>query len=159
MENPIKENRLVCSYTFAVRLRSLMERIAPYAASMEEEKEVFTRWATELLNYQVATAKDLDELVYLKSVGELRKAPILTSYEGVEVYNDKLLLFSCMKEPRVGEQILTYTTSRYSHGTINTNRLFFVHKKNCEEYIEENRPRYSKADLKRIIKNKERGKL
>lgn len=68
MENPIKENRLVCDYSFAKRLLSFAKQITTSDAYSYDEKESFISYAEKLLKYQCVTAICDKEIAYLKRV-------------------------------------------------------------------------------------------
>tara|TARA_R110000782_G_scaffold9407_3_gene30316 strand:+ start:214 stop:462 length:249 start_codon:yes stop_codon:yes gene_type:complete len=66
MENPIKENRIVKDKTFALRLLSFALETTCADACSEDEKESMISYSTSLLKYQIETATDKGELMYLK---------------------------------------------------------------------------------------------
>lgn len=66
MENPIKDNRIVNDKTFALRLLSFALETNCADACSEDEKESMISYSTRLLQYQIETATDKDELDYLK---------------------------------------------------------------------------------------------
>lgn len=68
--NPIKNNRVVNSKTFAIRLKQFLEWIpgdfrfsGPHIA---EEFDYLNNVANQLLKYQIQTATDEEEISYLK---------------------------------------------------------------------------------------------
>jgi hypothetical protein len=68
--NPIKNNRIVDSYTFAVRFKQFLDWI-PREFYMSgphilEEYEYMRHIADRLLKYQIQTATDENEIDYLK---------------------------------------------------------------------------------------------
>lgn len=69
MENPIIDNRIVNDTTFAVRLKSFIDRVDVCDCMGEEEKEYIQMVATKLIKYQVETAETQDEINYLKRIG------------------------------------------------------------------------------------------
>lgn len=69
MENPIIDNRIVNDTTFAVRLKSLIDRVDVCDCMGEEEKEYIQMVATKLIKYQVETVEDEHEKNYLKNIG------------------------------------------------------------------------------------------
>lgn len=69
MENPIIDNRIVNDTTFAVRLKSFIDRVDVCDCMGEEEKEYIQRVAVKLIKYQVETAETQDEINYLKRIG------------------------------------------------------------------------------------------
>lgn len=69
MENPIKDNRIVNDTTFAVRLKSFIDKVDVFDCMGEEEKEYLQRVAVKLIKYQVETASDKEEVNYLKRLG------------------------------------------------------------------------------------------
>lgn len=157
MENPIKDNRLVCDKTFATRLLSFAESIKVADACSEDEKESFISYATKLLEYQCITATDNDEISYLKMVGIYEKftEPLLITEDGFVVNKyDDLEIYSCLKTPNKGDQVLHYPVRKLRDNQIkiNSNRVYFKVKDNCINYIDFNIPIYSKQDLENIKK-------
>lgn len=69
MENPIIDNRIVNDTTFAVRLKSFIDRVDVCDCMGEEEKKYIQMVATKLIKYQVETAEKQDEINYLKRIG------------------------------------------------------------------------------------------
>lgn len=69
MENPIIDNRIVNDTTFAVRLKSFIDRVDVCDCMGEEEKEYIQMVATKLIKYQVETVEDEHEKNYLKNIG------------------------------------------------------------------------------------------
>ena len=69
MENPIIDNRIVNDTTFAVRLKSFIDRVDVCDCMGEEEKEYIQKVAAKLIKYQVETADHQDEINYLKRIG------------------------------------------------------------------------------------------
>lgn len=69
MENPIIDNRIVNDTTFAVRLKSFIDRVDVCDCMGEEEKEYIQKVAAKLIKYQVETAENQDEINYLKRIG------------------------------------------------------------------------------------------
>ena len=69
MENPIKGNRIVSDRTFAVRLKSFLFDIQCCDCIGEEEKEYLQIVAEELLDYQIRTATEKEEIDYLTRLG------------------------------------------------------------------------------------------
>lgn len=67
--NPIKDNRIVCDQTFAVRLKDFIDNVDVCDLPGEEEKEYLQSVASELIKYQVETATDDEEIKYLKNIG------------------------------------------------------------------------------------------
>ena len=66
---PIEDGRLVSDYTFAVRLSEFLKDIQPTDPCSDEELQYLREVSRELLEYQVNTAKDIDEINYLKRLG------------------------------------------------------------------------------------------
>lgn len=68
--NPIKDNRLVSSKTFAIRFKQFLEWIPEKWITSQlhyiEEYNYMLQTANQLLNYQIQTASDKEELDYLK---------------------------------------------------------------------------------------------
>lgn len=64
--NPIKDNRIVSSITFAIRFKDFIENTNVNDAMSEEEKEYLIRVADNLINYQIQTATNKEEIDYLK---------------------------------------------------------------------------------------------
>lgn len=70
--NPIKDNRIVDSYTFAVRFKHFLEWIPKefYMSGPHilEEYEYMKIIADHLIKYQIQTATDEEEINYLKRI-------------------------------------------------------------------------------------------
>ena len=66
MENPIKDNRIVKDKTFALRLLSFALDTNCNDACSEDEKESMVSYSTCLLQYQIETATEQDEIDYLE---------------------------------------------------------------------------------------------
>ena len=64
--NPIKDNRIVSSETFAIRFKHFIENTQVHDCCSEEEKEYLLNVAQNLLNYQIQTAYKEEEINYLK---------------------------------------------------------------------------------------------
>ena len=64
--NPIKDNRLVSSKTFAIRLKSFIEETNVNDPMSKEEKDYLLWVAEALLKSQIATVTDSEEIDYLK---------------------------------------------------------------------------------------------
>jgi hypothetical protein len=68
--NPIKDNRIVSNYTFAVRFKQFLEWIPKeWCMSQQhyyEEYEYMNIVADNLLNYQIQTVSDKNEIEYFK---------------------------------------------------------------------------------------------
>lgn len=68
--NPIKDNRLISSETFAVRLKQFLEWIPEKWITSQlhyiEEYNYMLQIANQLLNYQIQTADNEEEINYLK---------------------------------------------------------------------------------------------
>lgn len=71
MNNPIKNNRIVSSKTFAIRLKSFVENVKVNDPCSEEEKEYLLNVSNQLLKYQIQTATDEEEINYLKRLNLL----------------------------------------------------------------------------------------
>ena len=69
MDNPIKDNRIVNDTTFAIRLKSFIDKVDVCDCASEEEKEYLQRVAAKLIKYQVETSTDEEEVNYLKRLG------------------------------------------------------------------------------------------
>lgn len=69
MENPIIDNRIVNDTTFAIRLKSFIDKVDVCDCMGEEEKEYIQRVAVKLIKYQVKTATNEEEVNYLKRIG------------------------------------------------------------------------------------------
>lgn len=65
-DNPIKDNRIINSKTFAIRFKSFIEEVRVNDPCSEEEKEYLLNIANQLLNYQIQTVTDKEEINYLK---------------------------------------------------------------------------------------------
>ena len=73
--NPIKDNRIVDSYTFAVRFKQFLDWIPKefYMSGPHilEEYEYMQAISDQLLKYQIQTAIDKSEINYLKNLNLL----------------------------------------------------------------------------------------
>ena len=66
-KSPFENNRIVNDITFALRLKNFVEKVNVNDICSSEEKEYLLNIANELLNYQIKTVKDDDEIKYLKN--------------------------------------------------------------------------------------------
>lgn len=66
MDNPIKENRIVKDYTFALRLLNFALTTRCSDPCSEDEKESMISYSTTLLKYQIETVTDQYEIDYLE---------------------------------------------------------------------------------------------
>ena len=70
--NPIKDNRIIISKTFAIRFKQFLEWVpVNWIVSQPhyiEEFEFMDKIADYLLNYQIQTAVDEEEINYLKEL-------------------------------------------------------------------------------------------
>ena len=66
MNNPIKDNRIVSSKTFAIRFKHFIKDVQVNDPASEEEKEYLLSVANQLLEYQIQTASNKEEIDYLK---------------------------------------------------------------------------------------------
>ena len=66
MKNPIKDNRIVKDKTFALRLLCFALATSCTDACSEDEKESMISYSISLLNYQIDTATEEDEIDYLE---------------------------------------------------------------------------------------------
>ena len=70
--NPIKDNRIISSKTFAIRFKQFLEwmpkEFVHSGPHILEEYEYLTDMANQLLNYQIQTASDKEEINYLKNL-------------------------------------------------------------------------------------------
>lgn len=71
MTNPIKDNRIVNSKTFAVRLFNFIKDVQVNDPASDEEKCYLLNVVKSLLDYQIETAVDESELQYLKNIKDL----------------------------------------------------------------------------------------
>ena len=71
MTNPIKDNRIVNSKTFAIRLFNFIKDIQVNDPASDEEKCYLLNVAKSLLDYQIETAVDESELQYLENIKDL----------------------------------------------------------------------------------------
>ena len=71
IENPIKDNRIVSSKTFAIRFKSFIEDVKVNDLASEEEKEYLLNVSNQLLKYQIQTATEEEEINYLKRLNLL----------------------------------------------------------------------------------------
>lgn len=73
--NPIKDNRIILSKTFAIRFKQFLEWVPTYWITSQphyiEEFEFMDKVADYLLNYQIQTAKSKEEIEYLKQLNLL----------------------------------------------------------------------------------------
>lgn len=71
-ENPIKDNRIVSSYTFAVRFKHFLDWIpSEWTMSQphyDEEYQYIQYIANSLLRWQIETATNENEIKYLKQL-------------------------------------------------------------------------------------------
>lgn len=65
-KNPIIDNRIVSSKTFAIRLLDFVKNTNVNDPASAEEKEYLLTVANNLLNYQIQTATKEEEINYLK---------------------------------------------------------------------------------------------
>ena len=155
MENPIKENRLVCDYTFATRFLSFANSVTVSDACSADERDSMINYAQKLLIYQCVTVSDKDEQNYLKRVGVYDNMikPMLITNDGVEIYEhlSNYTLYSCMKLPNKGEQLLTIRVkSKDDINRRNSDRIYFYSAENCKDYIFNHTPNISRADLDKL---------
>ena len=66
--NPIKDNRIVSDKTFAIRFRNFIKDVQVNDLASDEEKEYLLNVANHLLNYQIQTAINKEEISYLKNL-------------------------------------------------------------------------------------------
>ena len=66
--NPIIDNRIVNSITFALRLFKFIKDVQVNDAASDEEKCYLLNVAKSLLDYQIQTATDKSELQYLENI-------------------------------------------------------------------------------------------
>ena len=68
--NPIKDNRIILSKTFAIRFKQFLEWVPVHWITSQphyiEEFEFMDKIADYLLNYQIQTVTDEEEINYLK---------------------------------------------------------------------------------------------
>jgi hypothetical protein len=156
MENPIKDNRIVSNKTFAVRLLHFIQNVNVSDACSDDEKNMIIDVAEDLLRYQCKTATDKNEIDYLKRINVYDKynKPFYVTEDGVELFEKQdIIIYSCMKKVHIGEQVIS-SNCRYfdqKDKKFNPNRLYFVDKNKCVEYIEMNKPKYSENDIKRML--------
>ena len=65
MENPIIDNRIVDSFTFARRFKSFVSNIQVNDLMSEEELHYMQRVADKLLKYQIQTCPDSEKWYHL----------------------------------------------------------------------------------------------
>ena len=154
INNLIKDNRIVCDFTFATRFLSFVKDIKVNDACDSDEKESMIHYAKTLLQYQCRTATSKDEIDYLKRVGvyEGNTKPYFITHDGVELFEGKpIIVYSCMKTPSHTDQVLHFKLRNENDvKSRSSNRLFFVCKVKCEEYMEFNSPKISKSDLQKV---------
>ena len=68
-KSPIEGGRLVSDYTFAVRLGNFLDGIRVCDACSEDELEYLKNVAKDLLEWQIDTVKDPQEIDYLRRLG------------------------------------------------------------------------------------------
>ena len=157
MDNPIKENRIVKNITFATRLLGFAEDVTVADACSEDEKESMISYATSLLRYQVKTAEDGVEIAYLKRVGvwELFQSKKLETEDGYVIHyeNEDCDIYSCLTVPIKNEKLLTLSAERIREGKtkIKNNRVYFRYLEYCKIYMDQNLPKYSKKELRKIL--------
>ena len=109
MNNPIQNNRIVNDETFAIRLKSFIKEVKVCYPMSEEEQEYLLEVAGRLLDYQVETATDNDEIDYLKRIGSMERKDIIQSPE-YWAGRIKIELFrcakACMEENSIGTKSL-----------------------------------------------------
>ena len=66
MNNPIIDNRIVNDHTFAVRLKSFLEDIQVCDAMSDEELTYLQNVAKKLVEYQIHSCIDENEIAYFK---------------------------------------------------------------------------------------------
>ena len=66
--NPIKDNRIVSDRTFAIRLKTFIEGTVVNDACSADEQKYLLNVTNRLLNYQIQTAVDEEEINYLKEL-------------------------------------------------------------------------------------------
>lgn len=71
LDNPIKDNRIISNKTFAIRLKNFIKDTVVNDACSADEQEYLLNVANRLLNYQISTATDKEEINYLKSLNLL----------------------------------------------------------------------------------------
>jgi hypothetical protein len=69
--NPIKDNRIVSSKTFAIRFRDFIKDVQVNDPASDEEKEYLLNVANQLLKYQIQTVTDEEEIKYLENLNLL----------------------------------------------------------------------------------------
>lgn len=153
MENPIKDNRIISNPTFAIRLLHFIERIKVNDPASEEEKQMIINITEQLIRYQCKTVTDNDEINYLKRINIFEKytKPFYVTEDNIELFeNQDIILFSCMKKVTTGEQVLYHNNKHFDNVNkkYNPNRVYFVDKQKCFEYIEMNKPKYSEKQVK-----------
>jgi hypothetical protein len=164
MDNPIKENRIVKDITFATRLLGFAEDVSVADACSEDEKESMISYATQLLKHQVKTAVDEAEVDYLKRVGVWDKfqPKKLETEDGKVIHyeNEDCDIYSCLTVPIKNEKILNLSAKRLREGKtkIKKNRVYFKYLGNCEIYMDQNFPKYSKKEVEEIL-NKYKNEL
>lgn len=62
----IQDGRIVSGYTFATRFTNFLKGVIVNDAASEEELEYMQRVASDLLDHQIDTCEELEELDYLK---------------------------------------------------------------------------------------------
>ena len=85
MENPIKDNRIVKDKTFALRLLDFALNTNCNDACSEDEKESMVSYSTSLLQYQIETATEQDEIDYLERCNA--KEELIKGLKFIGIYN------------------------------------------------------------------------
>ena len=67
MENPIIDSRIVNDKTFAIRLLNFIKNVQVNDFISEEEQQYLIYVTEKLLQYQIETVKDDEEIDYLKN--------------------------------------------------------------------------------------------
>ncbi|BBI90979.1 hypothetical protein [Tenacibaculum phage PTm5] len=153
-KSPFVYNRLVCGIHFATRFKSLVSNLSPADACMDDELEAMNNYADTLLRHQVLTATDKNEIEYLKRCGVYDKynEPLLTTHDGYKLYSTNSVdtLYSCLKSQAFnGDQVLQYKP-QYVLDNPKSNRLYFVEKDKCVEYMKLNKPTITLSELKEL---------
>ena len=147
----IKDNRIVSNMTFAIRFKSFAASVIASCQSGEEEKDYMLSVANALIVLQECTVDCPLERAYLERNGYLSKPLLFTTHDGVDYESSEVdkEVWSCMKKPSTGDQVLHHTLrSDSDYARISKSRAIFSTRERALEYLREHRPSFSIADLR-----------
>lgn len=155
MKNPIIENRIVIDYTFATRL---LKHLKSEHDNLLDPKQNLSMidYATKLLKYQCLNTTEESELLYLKRTNtdfhELVKPDMVTEDKFKIYFEQHEYVYSCMKKPTVGDQIL-HINDMAKH-LVKSDRVYFGDLDNCRRYLDHNKPLFSIDEINAIFSEK-----